>query len=376
MIDPNSFWTTAGFEQQGVKLEEQENVIGRWDNFSLSIPKLNFGKIGTMVLTNKRLLFLRYKCKVAHVLRFPVSSVNTIGFQLNGTQYGCCKITSIYSEDCSVQGNQISIVEFSSQIIANHPLRPCVNVVSPIIMPKSSSSSTRGSFNGIKGIAEAQKQEIQDNNEQIGRTKDIKILRKNAEKMIKLANELSAVADDDESTSKMKEIYIDMGLSNAVTKEESGSKFHLDLAKEFSIAMKRALKTPIFNGIISVPEAYAIYCKARVDNFVSPDDFNEAIKIIQKGSQPYDVKVEAVNSIKYVCLNEVSFQAAGRIMDNLKNDEYLTPMKLGQQIKLPTIVAKDYLNRGVSQKLLVVDESLAGSRYYKNRFPEFNPIEL
>jgi ribosomal protein S25 len=130
-------------------------------------------------------------------------------------------------------------------------------------------------------------------------------------------------------------------------------------------------------GCLSLGECFAAFNRAKGSNWITPKDLQNALDVMGKQPSKYPVKIETLESETLVtseksCYNNV----INAVTKTLKDDQFVTPIGLSGKYQVPIMVAKLYLDRAEKQGKMAKDDSLAGVRYYKNRFSSFRLIAL
>lgn len=366
-----SSWKKVECKQNGVLLNENEIQKIRYPECSLTIPHLKFGEIGTLVVTSTRLVFLIFG--KSYALTYDLSNTKKVEpsqhTQYQG--YGFSLVTTESDETFSFQGTIQLITSLSAL------LQPKINIAQPKrIITTQNNQKASGQVHGVAAIRQHVEEGIKKNDQTLSASlQDINTLKDCAKDLITIAGDLSKMTDS-ESTSEMSQICLAIGLANPVKKEKGqGSQYAIQLASEFSKFMSSLLPR-VKDGFMSVAESYAAYNRARGNDFVSPPDLQEALDYIEsKGEFP--IKVETIGDARIIVPKNVSFDGVVEsFLSKLGPNDYATPMMMAKKTNLPTTIAKNYLIRAEKQGVLARDDSLAGIRYYINKFDTFKLIDF
>ena len=369
-----SSWKQVECNSYGVSLIDQETQIMRYPECSLTIPRLKFGEIGTCVLTTKRLVFLLYGRTFAY--SYEITNTKSIepSQHPDFPDYGFLTITTKSNEIFSMQASKQLIFDIGPKLIGM--VTPSQSRVKKITTTKPPNISTINQTHGVAAIKQHVESDIKQKDDTLSASlQDITTLKSCAQDLISIASDLSKMTDS-ESSSEMSQICLAIGLTNPVTKSKgSGDQYSIALANEFSTFMNSYLPR-VKDGFLSVAEAYAAYNRARGNDFISPPDLQGALDYIEsKGNFP--IRVETIANIRIVVPASVSFAGVvDTFLSKLGPGDFATPMMMSKKTGLPTSIAKNYLIRAEMQGVLARDDSLAGLRYYKNRFDTFELIKF
>lgn len=366
-----SSWKNVECSQCGVLLNENERQRMRYPECSLTIPRLKFGEIGTLVVTSTRLVFLIFQKSTA--LSYDLTNTKKVEPSQHPQYpgYGFLLVTTEADEIFTFQGALQLITSISALMQPQVPTAPVQRVIAP-----QSKTDLTNQIHGVAAIKQHVEDGIKKNDQTLSASlQDINTLKDCAKDLIAIASELSKMTDS-ESTSEMSQICLAIGLENPVKKEKGqGSKYAIQLANEFSKYMSSLLPR-VKDGYMSVAESYAAYNRARGNDFVSPPDLQEALDYIESKDE-FPIKVETIGDARIIVPKNVSFDSVVEsFLTKLGPNDYATPMMMAKKTNLPTTIAKNYLIRAEKQGVLARDDSLAGIRFYINRFDTFELIDF
>ena len=84
----------------------------------------------------------------------------------------------------------------------------------------------------------------------------------------------------DEEGDDLSGFLLDLGIVNPVTKQNAGSSFHIELARQLADFLPPVLES--HHGILSLTNVYCIFNRARGVALISPDDLIAASKLLNK----------------------------------------------------------------------------------------------
>lgn len=367
-------WQTEDVTEYGMELLKGETQKSVWPDISLTIKRQRFGEVGTLVLTERRMIFMVFNSPVAYT--FDMSSVSG-SMQRAHTAYGNDVLSlEVASADCqfSLQGLRSEILAITWAISAVPKTSRSGTKVK--VMKGATKGPERGNtLVGLQKITDDAHKNIKQVDSQLGSLRDIGDLKASAAELKLIAKTLSE-STDEATVSEMQKICVAIGVENPVTRGEGGSKFARELAGEFSNVMMQWFKEKK-TAIIPVPEAFAAYNRARGTELVSPHDLKEALDVIERGKGKYDIRVEKIARYSVIVKKEASFDVVvQQTVDALGDNDYLTTLMLQKKCGVPNTIAKDYLLRAEAQGKIARDDSLAGLRFYKNKFSSFGLMNL
>lgn len=205
---------------------------------------------------------------------------------------------------------------------------------------------------------------------------DLDSLMNKASEMVKLAesvsNKLASKIEtvDDQLERDFRSLVMEMGVSSAVTKEMTGSLFHIELARQLGDFCHRLLErrqTPM----VSLADVYCVYNRARGTNLVSPDEIYQAASLLSEMSMP--VKMQRLPSgLVVIQSRSQSDEAILKSICQLVPDETISidALDVSRAENLPLSIALMYLEKAEHTGFLCRDESPSGTHYYINKFLE------
>jgi len=164
-----------------------------------------------------------------------------------------------------------------------------------------------------------------------------------------------------------------LGISNPVTKESSGSDFHQALARELSQMCVQLMRRK--GPMITLPDLYCIYNRARGSDLVSPEDLMTACQLLEKLNLPirlfkFDSGVLVVKSVE-MDESVVSKQIANLIKENGP----LTALDISRLRNVPLTLAREEIATAEKTQVLCRDETFEGIVYYVNFFNDYPVAE-
>lgn len=203
---------------------------------------------------------------------------------------------------------------------------------------------------------------------------DLSNLMIKAKEMVTLSKNISAKLRDrpsetnDDETIQFKSYLLSLGISDPVTRDShgTGDKYFQELSKQISEFMQQPLKE--CGGVMTLTDAYCRINRARGFELLSPDDLLSACHLLKDNNLPvrfriYDsgvmvLQLQSCNEEALVLQTEEITEAHG----SLSADE------LSKIIGLSVVLAKERLLAAETVGRLCRDDSVAGLRFYPNRF--------
>jgi len=192
---------------------------------------------------------------------------------------------------------------------------------------------------------------------------------------IKIAREREARAgaaagqQDAKEQAEFDSYLAQLGISNPVTKESCGSDFHQALARELSTMCVQLMQRK--GPMITLPDLYCIYNRARRSDLVSPEDLMTACQLLEKLNLPvrlfkFDSGVLVVKSVE-MDESVVSKQIANLIKENGP----LTALDISRLRNVPLTLAREEIATAEKNQVLCRDETFEGVVYYVNFFNDY-----
>jgi hypothetical protein len=345
-----------------------ETTEERFDNISLSIPRLKtparFGRVGTLSVTAKRLIFLIYGSTTAYTLDLTkITSRYPSAFPRQPT-LGCLEVTLTCGETFSFQGPVKDICLLQEKMPFN-PI-PGTQVRKKISLTRPVNSSSAAPAVGVGAIVQRAQEQADHRGQAIQNVTTLDDLRRSASELVSVAQTLATMTDP-ESASELSKISREIGI------RRSGDRSGVPgLATEFAGDMA-AFFAKQKQKILPLPEAFALYHRIRLSQQMVPKEIRKAVDWI-KTEDSFPVRVEEIGKVTFIVARDASFDETVRsIVGRLGNNEGISPMAFSQQCELPLSIAKNYLLRAEAQGLVARDDSLLGLRFYKNLFPSWQP---
>jgi len=134
--------------------------------------------------------------------------------------------------------------------------------------------------------------------------------------------------------------------------------YHEELSKQLAEFLGKAL--PREGGMITLPDLYCIFNRARGSALISPEDLYRACLLFDKIGLPFKVKKLKSG----VILVQSGSQA--RILKYVKEKGSVTALDLVRLDKVSILIAKEHLESAELTGAVCRDETIEGLRYFEN----------
>ncbi|GMI54929.1 hypothetical protein TeGR_g10932 [Tetraparma gracilis] len=186
----------------------------------------------------------------------------------------------------------------------------------------------------------------------------------------------------DEDEERMNALLQGMGMVSGVTKESAGTLFHSELSKELAAFLNSGegggLIRARFGGLITLPELYCLYNRARGADLISPEDLLLAAQGLKKITTSgmslvtFPSGVIVVQVDEYSSANVVAqLQALCKEVAGSKNSG-ITALEAAKVLKATPILAMEMIRQAEAAGALVRDEDVEGALFWENKFDYFH----
>ncbi|CAM0137254.1 Vacuolar protein-sorting-associated protein 36 [Umbelopsis sp. WA50703] len=202
--------------------------------------------------------------------------------------------------------------------------------------------------------------------------KDLDGLMAKAAEMVRLAESITTkISKEPQGSSETDTITLntylmELGISNPVTKDSTGSGYHQELARELSDFLVPVLERQ--GGMKSLADVYCLFNRARGVALISPEDLYKASCQFSTLNMPIRLKRYESGLLVIQSLNLSDDRVAQRIFNHVKKYGPLTAIKISELENLALPVAVEQLNMTEAKGFLCRDASSAGITFYENRF--------
>ncbi|MEW5298836.1 MAG: hypothetical protein WDW36_001914 [Sanguina aurantia] len=138
---------------------------------------------------------------------------------------------------------------------------------------------------GVAGLVRREEAKTSEAGRSLGQAfQDLSALMKSAQDMVALAERFRGIAahtsaDDSLMDLETQRELIALGIASPVTKESAGARFHIELSRQLSDFLEDPLGR--CGGMMTLPDVYCLFNRARGSELVSPDDLLAATKMFE-----------------------------------------------------------------------------------------------
>ena len=372
----SSAWRTVDCSLYGVSMAVGESVVERFNNISLTIPRLRRQGVGTLVVTSKRFVFLlpgpfqAYTCKLS-------SFIDVRPIPIPAFPDFLCLYVELADEYFTFQGKREDILHIQASMsecdITATLVMKTMRKVAPA-RPKKVIGAVGGPV-GIAHVHGLAEERMRSDKEVVASIKSLNALKERAEILLRFAEDLRNSASGGKTMDALQRVCIAVGIESPVENVRGDAGLR-QLATEFAEVIETVFKAGGTPPVLTKAEAYAIYLRARKANLLSPKDVDKAIQLIEQ-SKVYGIRVERLGTLQVVVPKGKSFVSGVlKRFKKMGKEAFYTPMSLAKEAKIPLTMAKLFLNRGVEYGVIAMDETISGVRYYKNRFDKFKLMKF
>ncbi|KAI9282459.1 EAP30/Vps36 family-domain-containing protein [Umbelopsis sp. AD052] len=204
--------------------------------------------------------------------------------------------------------------------------------------------------------------------------KDLDGLMAKAAEMVKLAESITTKISKEPQGSGTSEndalalntYLMELGISNPVTRDSTGSSYHQELARELADFLVPILERQ--GGMKSLADVYCLFNRARGVALISPEDLYKASCQFDTLHLPVRLKRYESGLLVIQSLNLSDDRVAQRIVNHVKQYGPLTAMRIAELENLALPVAVEQLYMTEAKGLLCRDASSAGITFFENLF--------
>ncbi|CAG8497742.1 1377_t:CDS:2 [Paraglomus brasilianum] len=244
-------------------------------------------------------------------------------------------------------------------------------ITEPIsVNPQTDFDPVRGGISGImKNVAQNQEEQKETLDQAF---KDLDALMAKASDMVKLAQSIkmklnkdsseSEVSADDDST--FSTYLLELGMSNPVTKKDSGSIYHQELARQLAEFLSALLHK--HKGMMVLTDVYCLFNRARGVALISPDDLYKACSLFERLDLPMRLHQLASGLLVVQAADHNDDVIAKRVLEYIRQKGSLTAIELAAIENASIALVSEQLQMTVSKGLICIDETVEGVRFYEN----------
>ncbi|TYZ59771.1 hypothetical protein PybrP1_007654 [[Pythium] brassicae (nom. inval.)] len=177
--------------------------------------------------------------------------------------------------------------------------------------------------------------------------------------------------DEAADISKLSALMLDMGITSPVTRENAGSAYYQQLARQ--LAEFLGAHMPRNGGIMTLSDIYCMFNRARGVELVSPDDVYHAAMLQRKLQLGYHVRKFDGGLIVLQSDSHREDRVADRLlaMATKASTGYITSSDVSIELHTSFPLAWEYLKVAEELGKLCRDDTFEGVNFYPNAFPDF-----
>ena len=164
-------------------------------------------------------------------------------------------------------------------------------------------------------------------------------------------------------------IFENIGISSPVTKSSAGSDYHQQLARELADFLKSGRHLERGEGMITLPDLYCVFNRARGLALISPDDLFEASSLLDGLELGMALRQFESGVLVVQADTHADTTMSNRILEMIKEHTALTIFKLSILMDIPVTLAREHLNSAEQMGKIARDEDPNGElMFYENLF--------
>jgi ESCRT-II complex subunit VPS36 len=191
-----------------------------------------------------------------------------------------------------------------------------------------------------------------------------------------------AGSGDGEEDAELQGLLIDMGISNPVTRVSAGSLYHQELARQLAQFLtgggKNSGKTTggmlaARGGMMTLHDTFCLFNRARGTALISPEDLLDACKVLESLQLGMRLRrfPSGVSVVEAQDFSEQQVSERLRALAEGEADGSLTALDVATHLRVSLTLAQEFLRTAEARGQLCRDESVQGTLFWPNRFPDF-----
>eukprot|EP01095_Lingulamoeba_sp_RSL-Kostka_P018282 TRINITY_DN996_c1_g1_i2.p1 TRINITY_DN996_c1_g1~~TRINITY_DN996_c1_g1_i2.p1 ORF type:complete len:214 (+),score=78.69 TRINITY_DN996_c1_g1_i2:562-1203(+) len=187
---------------------------------------------------------------------------------------------------------------------------------------------------------------------------------------MKMESKQNNNSSDSNQQKKIKDLLMNMGISNPVTKEHAGVYYHIELAKQLSDFIYHPLKDSP-GEMLTLPDVYCLFNRARGTALISPDDLFKACQNLDKLELPVRMRFFESGVIVLQTVDHSDDAFGEKVISYIDKNGPASILDIAQGFSISITLAQEQLLAAEEKEMLCRDESFQGIVYYKNFFKDY-----
>ena len=186
-----------------------------------------------------------------------------------------------------------------------------------------------------------------------------------------------------EEDAELQGLLIDMGIANPVTRVSAGSLYHQELARQLAQFLTGGGKSSrskttggmlaARGGMMTLHDTFCLFNRARGTALISPEDLLDACKVLESLQLGMRLRrfPSGVSVVEAQDFSEQQVSERLRALAEAEADGSLTALDVATHLRVSLTLAQEFLRTAEARGQLCRDESVQGTLFWPNRFPDF-----
>lgn len=187
-----------------------------------------------------------------------------------------------------------------------------------------------------------------------------------------------------EEDAELQGLLMDMGIANPVTRVSAGSLYHQELARQLALFLTGGGKSNCNSkttggmlaargGMMTLHDTFCLFNRARGTALISPEDLLDACKVLESLQLGMRLRrfPSGVSVVEAQDFSEQQVSERLRALAEAEADGSLTALDAATHLKVSLTLAQEFLRTAEARGQLCRDESVQGTLFWPNRFPDF-----
>jgi len=207
---------------------------------------------------------------------------------------------------------------------------------------------------------------------------DINALMEKAKDMVGLAEKIQAILSKEnsgnEADNELRSVLISIGIQSPVTKDSAGSLYHSQLSRQLADWLHKPLER--LGGMVTLPDLYCAFNRARGTEMISPDDLYRACVLFEELHLPVRLRRFDSGVLVVQSMSQTDDAIAKQITDLIRLDGPQTAFDVARTKNISIAFATDQLLTAERLGAVCRDETYEGVVFYLNFFSDVNLVKL